>query len=182
MNRMVRCGVSAVACVAGTLCSVNAALAQLSPRQQFPVKHYSMEAFGCRSSAADAALEALVREAQEVSAALNQLKPVLRILFGLRRTTDEELSPADQARARELEHILSELEEQEAAIFKLPPCARAVIPVFNQGVLLGLYIIKVDSGIKIYERFIATDRLTNSFSDRHDPIGAGVSLAYGFAP
>jgi hypothetical protein len=73
------------------------------------------------------------------------------------------------------------LREQLQVLEKKPPC-RNFVPVFQQGILLGLYLIKTTGDVVSTERFVTTDQITNVFHDTKDPLGVGVTIAYKFAP
>ena len=64
---------------------------------------------------------------------------------------------------------------------KLPNC-KNFIPVFRNGLFVGLYFVKVSGGLVSTERFLPTGQLTNIFHDTHDPVGVGVQLGYALTP
>jgi hypothetical protein len=83
---------------------------------------------------------------------------------------------------RSLERILDRLRLNRQRLTGLPSCDTAFRTVFANGIFLGIYVIKTSGRVFITERFIPTDRISNDFSDWHDPLGVGFNVGYAFTP
>jgi hypothetical protein len=83
---------------------------------------------------------------------------------------------------RSLERILDRLRLNRQRLTGLPSCDTAFRTVFANGIFLGIYVVKSSGRVFITERFIPTDRISNDFSDWHDPLGVGFNVAYAFTP
>jgi len=98
------------------------------------------------------------------------------------RPDSQAISAGKEAYVGALQRILAHLEDNYKQLDGLPPCATGYNPVFANGILLGIYVIKATGNTVITERFITSDRITNEFSNSHDPAGVGVNIAYAFTP
>jgi hypothetical protein len=81
-----------------------------------------------------------------------------------------------------LVRIKARLDEARNWLGSYPPCVTGYGTAFANGTFIGLYLVKTNGTAIITERFIATDKITNGFSDSHDPLGVGINIAYAFAP
>jgi len=98
------------------------------------------------------------------------------------RPDSQAISAGKEAYVGALQRILAHLEDNYKQLDGLPPCATGYNPVFANGILLGIYVIKATGNTVITERFITTDRITNEFTNSHDPAGVGINIAYAFTP
>jgi hypothetical protein len=156
---------------------------------QYNVQTFSPEAFSCKSPAAVAAIA--IQQAK-----LDELKSVYANLFQesrgherLRRAVGSTAGSLpipsfteDNITLVALAYVENKLLDNLYAIKNLPPCPTGYRTVFVNGLFVGIYVIKAIGSDAVTERFIATDQVTNYFSDTHDPLGIGINIGYAFAP
>jgi len=137
----------------------------------------------CRTPAAVAAEAILFKELLDVGEAINSLYYNVNVVGeSFEVSKKRTLASGAEGELASLNRISARLNQEINKLRNLPPCLTGYIPVFANGLFIGLSVIKTTGNTVITERLISTDRITNEFTNSHDPVSVGFNIAYAFAP